>query len=263
MHKKYNNFNDFKAAFYKVYSNNEYTLVEDGIYNNCNAHDRIHIKCNNCGYVSEKFIKTALISKCKNCTPCGWNKESRNYRTIDELRDYVNNITDGEYSLISNESRVRFTGTFIHNSDKCINPNKVFNMKITNFINIGQRCPYCNSSKTKLNYSKGNAAIAKFLDNHNINYIAEYCNDNCRNKSGNLLKFDFYVPECNIIIEFDGDQHYKPCDFFGGEKYFIKLHENDCIKDEYCKQNNINLYRIKYHKLKYIDKVLSNIFNIY
>lgn len=62
------------------------------------------------------------------------------------------------------------------------------------------------------------------------------------------LPFDFY-------IEYDGIQHYKP--IVGGEEGFIKLKERDDIKSKYCKDNNIELYRIGYkdninNKLKVI-----------
>ena len=66
----------------------------------------------------------------------------------------------------------------------------------------------------------------------------------CKNKR--QLPFDFYLPDYNICIEFDGRQHYKSIEYFGGEKHLEYVQYNDKIKTEYCLNNNINLIRIKY-----------------
>ena len=73
--------------------------------------------------------------------------------------------------------------------------------------------------------------------------------DDCLNtKKGRYcrkLRFDFYLPDLNTIIEYDGEQHFRPSKKFGGEKYETTL-ENDRIKNEYCRKNGINLVRVKY-----------------
>lgn len=60
------------------------------------------------------------------------------------------------------------------------------------------------------------------------------------------MKFDFYIPSKNLCIEFNGLQHYKPVDFFGGEFYYNEIIKRDKIKEEYCLSNNIKLLTIKY-----------------
>lgn len=60
------------------------------------------------------------------------------------------------------------------------------------------------------------------------------------------LPFDFYLPELNICIEYDGEQHFKENRHFGGKEYLEKTKYHDQIKNEYCKNNNIKLIRIKY-----------------
>ena len=52
----------------------------------------------------------------------------------------------------------------------------------------------------------------------------------------------------NRIIEFDGTQHNRPNDFFGGEEKFLKQQENDKIKNQYALSHNIPLVRIPYSK---------------
>jgi hypothetical protein len=66
-----------------------------------------------------------------------------------------------------------------------------------------QGCPYCK-------ISKGEDEIEKYLIKNNIEYIREKTFEGCINpKTNKKLRFDFYLPKCNIIIEYHGEQHYK------------------------------------------------------
>ena len=69
-----------------------------------------------------------------------------------------------------------------------------------------------------------------------------------------MLPFDFYLPEHNICIEFNGIQHYQPSDFFGGYSEFKKRQKRDKIKIDYCNNSNIKLIAIKYNENIY-DKL--------
>jgi hypothetical protein len=60
------------------------------------------------------------------------------------------------------------------------------------------------------------------------------------------LSFDFYLPNERICIEYNGQQHYKSCDIFGGEEGFEKQQIRDNIKRQYCKDNGIKLIEIPY-----------------
>lgn len=111
----------------------------------------------------------------------------------------------------------------------------------------GQGCPQCNESH-------GERAVRQWLDSHKIKYIFQKTFDDCRDI--NLLPFDFYLPNHNIIIEYDGKQHYEPVELFGGEKSLANTQRHDEIKTEYCKNNNINLLRIPY--FKNVDDELNN-----
>jgi hypothetical protein len=100
----------------------------------------------------------------------------------------------------------------------------------------GQGCPHCKCSKMEL-------YAAKFLDTKEIKYEQEKKFLDCKDKLP--LPFDFFISP-NICIEMDGIQHGKPIDFFGGVKAFEELKKRDQIKNNYCKENNIILFRIKY-----------------
>ena len=64
-----------------------------------------------------------------------------------------------------------------------------------------------------------------------------------------------------MCIEFDGEQHYRPVDYFGGDDAFTILKKHDEIKEEYCETHGIKLIRISYVNLDNIEKILSNILN--
>lgn len=101
----------------------------------------------------------------------------------------------------------------------------------------GIGCPSCNESKSEIE-------IRKILKSENIKFITQKKFENCKNI--NYLYFDFFLPEHNICIEYDGEQHYKPNKHFGGIESLNKIKKNDNIKNDYCKNNNIELIRIKY-----------------
>lgn len=101
----------------------------------------------------------------------------------------------------------------------------------------GHGCPKCKSSK-------GEKIIEEYLKDNFIAYKPQFKFKNCRYKR--RLPFDFYLPELNAVIEYDGIQHFKPIDFFGGEKSFEYRKKLDGIKSEYCNKNRINLIRVPY-----------------
>ncbi len=112
----------------------------------------------------------------------------------------------------------------------------------------------CNNCKE----SRGEKIISKYLNKKNILYYRQYKFPNCENIR--KLPFDFYIPSIRTAIEFDGEQHFQPMEFFGGLKAYEKLKINDKIKDDYCENNYINLIRIKYDQINYInDILLSNL----
>lgn len=120
----------------------------------------------------------------------------------------------------------------------------------------GKGCPKC-----KCKSSIGEAKISEFLENHNIEYISEKMFDDCRSPKTNWkLKFDFYIPSKNLLIEFDGMQHFKTLNF--GSHVFTTndleyLKYKDQIKTEYASKIGIKLLRIKYTQLNHIDQILE------
>nr|DAF97041.1 MAG TPA: restriction enzyme [Siphoviridae sp. ctg6c78] len=104
-----------------------------------------------------------------------------------------------------------------------------------------------------------NMYIEKFLNKNNIKNQPEYpvIIDSVR------YQYDFYLPEYNLMIEYDGIQHYEPMRFHGENSEenlldFKKQQRRDKIKDKYCEDNNINLLRIPYWETKNIETIINN-----
>ena len=73
-----------------------------------------------------------------------------------------------------------------------------------------------------------------------------YRNDwSCKYKRN--LKFDFYVPDINTCIEFDGEQHETMYRFEKDDKRLKIRMMRDKLKTEYCQNNDIKLIRIKHN----------------
>lgn len=152
---------------------------------------------------------------------------------MDEFIDKAAKIHDNKYdysqlTYTDYETKVSINcsehGTFMQTPHKHLN---------------GQGCPIC-----KL--SKGELKIKSFLEQNDINFVRQKRFDDCKNIKP--LPFDFYLPDYNLCIEFDGELHFKQVDYFGGKESFLKRKENDSIKNKFCLANNIYLIRIKYNE---------------
>ena len=107
--------------------------------------------------------------------------------------------------------------------------------------------------------SKGEQAVAKWLNENNINYMREFADHEC--KLINTLLFDFAIFDNNKkligLIEFQGGQHYRAVEYFGGEDGFKLNQARDASKRNYCKENNIPLLEISYTKFDQINEILK------
>ena len=78
--------------------------------------------------------------------------------------------------------------------------------------------------------------------------------DECRDKA--ILRFDFFLPDLRVLIEYDGIQHRKPVEFFGGEVAYIDTMRRDGIKDDFVDATDMTLVRIGC-----IDSVVPGVVN--
>lgn len=105
--------------------------------------------------------------------------------------------------------------------------------------------------------SYGEEEIANLLTKNNIVFEKQKSFPDLKYK--NLLRYDFYLPDNNLVIEYNGKQHYKPIKYYGGEESFIISQERDRIKKEYCLNNNIGYLVIRYDENIKQSLIMNNI----
>lgn len=105
--------------------------------------------------------------------------------------------------------------------------------------------------------SHGELEIRRHLDSKGVHYIQQYKFSNCRNIKP--LPFDFYIPELSTCIEYNGQQHYLPVDYFGGNNGYMARKKNDEIKRSFCDENGISLVIIPYWEFTEIGGVIDGI----
>jgi len=214
--------------------NFDYSLISD--YKNMNQIQTIICKKHN------YYINISLhshINKKRGCKLCAIDNRMDNDDIFIKKSNIVHNYKY-DYSLIE----------YINSKTKVkiICPlHGIFKQKPNDHLN-GKGCPIC-----KL--SKGEKEIKKYLDINNIKYEQQKPFNGCKFKKP--LKFDFYLPDHNICIEFNGEQHYKPFKYFGGKESFKNIQKRDMIKESFCKENNLILIKIKYNDD--ITKILNTI----
>jgi len=109
--------------------------------------------------------------------------------------------------------------------------------------------------------SKGEKKIAQFFDSRNIEYTREQTFKKCVNFNGNLLRFDFYLEQYNLLIEYQGQHHEKPINKY--RRALIthnKTITHDAIKETFTQDNKINLFKIYYQDYEKVEEILTNLF---
>jgi len=194
----------------------DYSLVE---YKNNKT--KVKIICSNHGIFEQKPNDHLMNHGCPKC----YGNEKSQEEFISECKIKQDNFYD--YSLVE------------YKNNTIICPEHgIFEQIPKNHLR-GSICPKCSSKN-----SKPEKQIINLLESKKIKYHYQYRFKNCKNKRS--LPFDFYLPDYNLIIEYDGQQHFKPIEIFGGEKDFTQRKINDIIKNNYCLANNIKLLRVSY-----------------
>lgn len=94
-------------------------------------------------------------------------------------------------------------------------------------------CPKCKESK-------GESRIRVFLEKHKIDYLKEYKIDPFK------YRYDYYLPDFNLLIEYHGIQHYQSVPRFGGDAALAKTQEHDRKKRVIAKEQNFILIEMGY-----------------
>lgn len=220
----------------------EYDVISDYV----DANTQIQYKHNLCG--CEFSMKPSSFKK--SGSKCGNPFCKREYYIRDSKPKFIEdfyNIHSDEYELKS-----EYIGS--------LKPIDILHKKCGNLFSIQKAykslnkeiCPYCTCNK-----SKGEATIIGILDKHNKEYIYQQKYPTLLGLGNGELSYDFYLPDDNLLIEYQGEQHYKPIEIFGGEEQFKVQQEHDRRKRQYAKDHDIKLLEIWYWDFENIEKILS------
>ena len=166
---------------------------------------------------------------------------------IDKSKQIHGNKYD--YSLVP-ENEYKNTKTkcpiICHEKNETGHEHGVFYMDFAHHIYRKQGCPKCNKSHMEIE-------VAKLLTENNIQFIEQK-----RFEWLGLQSLDFYLPEHNIAIECQGEQHFKAFDYFGGQDGFLLRKARDAKKYNVCQEHNIMMFYFTHFKTTafYQDKPL-------
>lgn len=205
------------------------------------ARPGVKIKCNNCNQFFEKRISSFI--KNKKCPYCV-SKGSPNTLSISKR------LEDKGYTLLSEYISQDKKVLIRHN--ECGFIWKVKPSNFSNFLNYNS-CPQCNRR-----ISKGEKIIRDYLIKHNICFDREISFNWQSNK---LFRYDFYLPAYNLIIEFNGRQHYEETNIFTNSLADNILH--DKIKIEEAIKNGFYFLVIPFTQINNIENILNKWFNDY
>lgn len=193
----------------------------------------------------------------QGCPKCGMLKKARNQSYDDEtLIKLFKEIHKDKYIY----DKTKLNGN-LHNRITVTCPIHGDFEQIAQSHLQGYGCKKCRTSKLE-------EQIKDFLLKENINFEQQKTFNWLKHK--NHLYLDFYLPDYNIAIECQGEQHYRPINFFGGEEYFIKTIERDETKYKLCREHCIDIiyfsnndnYKGNFSIIKTLEKLRETLYNL-
>lgn len=209
--------------------------------------DKIKCKCNIDNTVWETTATALLNNNSIACPTCISNKISSKFKM--SHKEFLNKLNKtnpdieplGKYDGSAKKLLCRCK---VHNHTWYVTPNKLLTRRTG--------CPKCAS------YHNENT-IDTILDSWGYKYSIQKTFPDCKDK--NLLPFDRYLDDFNILIEYDGEGHYMPITYGKmtlkeAQASLEKTQAHDKIKNNYCETHNIPLIRIPYWEKDNIETYL-------
>lgn len=207
------------------------------------ARRKIKYKCEKHGVIEQKPVH----HKRYGCPKCGYDRLKL---TTEEFVKRAKDAHGNTYSYLST--------IYIDSTKKVIiTCDQHGDFKQLPFMHLrGSGCKKCKDTV-------GEKCITSLLNQYNIKFEGQAKFPSAKFKnSGYPMIFDFYLPDYNLLIEYDGEQHFRAIDFFGGKKGFKQTQKRDAEKNEYCLTNNIKLLRIPYTEFDNIEEILRKELNL-
>ena len=198
------------------------------------SHRTIGVKCKICGFMWQPIAGSLLAGN--GCPHC-----SGRYKTTEEFRNEIY-----KYNQF-----IEIVGEYYNSQTKILcKCKKCNNMWYANPSNLKiSGCPVCNMSH-------GEKSIKKYLDDIGLEYIYQKSFENLLGVKGGKLSYDFYIPDLNILIEYQGEFHDGTARQQSCDDYMIQL-EHDKRKRQYALNNNYKLIEIWYFDYNNINEILE------
>ncbi len=224
-----------KEFIHKELNNLGFEWINSDKYKN--ASSSLETRCLKCGNISKANVTNRIVEK-RKCKVC----EGFDRKSIEEVRKEIYSLVGNEYTLLS-DKYINAGSKMLIKHNTC---GHEYYVSRRNFKK-GRRCPNCI-------IFKGERKIQDLLENKNIVYIKEKSFEDLRGLKGGLLRYDFYLPDHNLLIEYDGELHYENTSL-GNDLHRQKIHDE--IKNNYAKSKGIRLIRIPYWDFDNIEKILN------
>lgn len=231
----------FKQEVYSLVQN-DYTVQGEYV----NGHTKILFKhniCNNTFKMTPAHFLSGERCTNKECLHSRWSEACINSDNFyKEFEKY-----SATYEILSEYNGYKNNMKFKHKICE-----HVFERSPNNFVTLGDRCPKC----TAVIY-KGENKIEEFLNKKGISFLPQKTFNDLRGVNNGLLSYDFCLPQYNLLIEYQGEQHETPIKLFGGKEQLEIQQEHDKRKREYAKTHGIQLLEIWYWDFENIEKILE------
>ena len=157
------------------------------------------------------------------CSKCGGVKRLTTEEFINKAKEIHGNKYDySKVEYINNKTKICIICP--KHGEFWITPNRHLSQK--------QGCKLCKKSKME-------NELMNFLYSENINFIYQY--RGTKEEWLGRQSLDFYLPDYNIAIECQGEQHYKSVKAWGGDEGLLKRKKLDKLKEEKCKKHGIKI----------------------
>ena len=228
---------EIRKNVYKKFGDVDFELIQ---FNR--ACDPVVYKCLNCGKIFERKRLQTIYSNDRtrfcSCLPLKENPPLK--LPLTEAQKRLDDVFGGEYEIIQN----KYNGWSKKGLIKHTICGKIFSCQPRELLH-NSHCPCVTIS------SKGEDKIEKVLIKYRIKYEKQK-----RLEDMKKAPFDFYLPDYNLLIEFQGRQHFEPVEKFGGQKQFVIQQNIDKRKKELAEKEGLNLLYISYKQMSLIEDIL-------
>lgn len=170
-----------------------------------------------------------------------------------KIKNHLSGLkTQEEFSKSIKADNVKIIGNYNGAKQKvktkCLSCGHIWSPVASSLVS-GYGCPRCRSSK-------GEKKISNYLSDNNINYVSHKTYTNLKGVGGLPLSYDFYIPQKNLLIEYQGQFHDGTATIQTKQGLENQI-EHDKRKKEYAISNCIDLLEIWYWDYDNIEKILE------